>query len=73
MFVSLAASNQGLISTPTDWVLDTVLRQLAIWKDAGVTLQVAINISAQDLGREELLKMTLALLSLYDLPPSCVF
>ncbi|MBK8973515.1 MAG: diguanylate cyclase [Hahellaceae bacterium] len=53
VFVSLAEQS-GLISTLTDWVLDTVLRQLAIWKDAGVTLQVAINISAQDLGREEL-------------------
>ena len=40
----------GLISRVGQWVLDTVCRQIALWKSSGLgPVQVAVNVSAQQL------------------------
>jgi len=44
-----AAEKTALMGPLTDWVLDSALRQCAQWKATGLTLHVAVNISAHDL------------------------
>lgn len=52
IFIELA-ERAGLILELTHWVIDSVLAQLAAWKQEGIGIQVAINISAQDLMHPE--------------------
>jgi EAL domain-containing protein (putative c-di-GMP-specific phosphodiesterase class I)/GGDEF domain-containing protein len=41
---------QTLMARPTTaWVIETALRQLALWRDAGVALQLSVNVSAPNL------------------------
>ena len=40
------AEQSGLIDRLTEWVLRTSLRQWASWRDQGVTMGIAINVSA---------------------------
>jgi len=47
-FIPLA-ENSGLIYPLTAFVLDTALRQLARWRDAGHDLRMAVNLSARHL------------------------
>jgi EAL domain-containing protein (putative c-di-GMP-specific phosphodiesterase class I)/ActR/RegA family two-component response regulator len=47
-FIPLAEQS-GLIDPLTDWVFGAAVKQAAAWRDAGVGLDVAINISAQNL------------------------
>ncbi|TDY22063.1 diguanylate cyclase (GGDEF)-like protein [Paraburkholderia sp. BL6665CI2N2] len=55
-FISLAEKT-GLIVPIGDWVIDTACTQFAIWKKTGLPLQrIAINISAVQLRRGDLLK-----------------
>lgn len=54
LFIDLA-ERAGLIVELTQWVFNTVLSQLASWHRQGINIQVAINISAQDLNHPEFL------------------
>ncbi len=47
-FIGIAESN-GLISDLTRTVLDEALAQARQWRDAGLPLQVAVNVSTEDL------------------------
>jgi len=47
-FVPLAEKT-GLINPLTYWVLDTAIRQCRAWLDAGLGLQISVNISARNL------------------------
>lgn len=47
-FIKLA-ENAGLIAPLTDWVLGAAFRQLYAWQSAGLTMPLAINLSARDL------------------------
>jgi len=47
-FIPLA-ENSGLIFPLTAFVLDTALRQLSMWRDAGHDLRLAVNLSARHL------------------------
>jgi diguanylate cyclase (GGDEF)-like protein/PAS domain S-box-containing protein len=47
-FIELA-EHTGLIKPLTRWVLDTALRQCRRWLDDGQNIQVAVNVSTQDL------------------------
>jgi EAL domain-containing protein (putative c-di-GMP-specific phosphodiesterase class I)/ActR/RegA family two-component response regulator len=47
-FIGLA-ERSGLIDRLTDWVFGAAVRQAAAWRDAGLDLDVAINISARNL------------------------
>ncbi len=52
LFIDLA-ERAGLIIELTQWVLNSVFAQLAQWQRQGIDIQVAINISAQDLNHPE--------------------
>lgn len=54
MFIPLA-EQAGLINSLTDWIVETVILQIAQWQHQEFAAQVAINLSAQDLSRQHLL------------------
>ncbi len=58
-FVALAEQS-GLIKDMTDWVVRKVIAERSLWQADFPNLQVAINVSAQDLERDDLLPATLA-------------
>ena len=49
-----AAERCGLIGELTAWVVDAALAQVARWRKEGLSLQVAVNVSARDLAGEQL-------------------
>lgn len=54
-FIPLA-EHTGLIKPLTDWVVEAALRQSSAWRQTGLALPVAINLSARNLQDVELLK-----------------
>jgi diguanylate cyclase (GGDEF)-like protein len=50
-FIPLA-ERSGLITPMTTWLLDTALAQLALWRDRGWDLTMALNITVKDLCTE---------------------
>ncbi|QIB66798.1 putative bifunctional diguanylate cyclase/phosphodiesterase [Kineobactrum salinum] len=48
VFIGVAEST-GMIRAVSSWVLDTVLQQLAQWRESGLHLPVAINLSPRNL------------------------
>lgn len=54
-FVTLAEYS-GLITPLTQWVLEAAFRHRHAWHDAGLELQLAVNLSAHDLLDPQLLK-----------------
>ncbi len=67
VFVPLAEQS-GLIHDLTDWVILTVITQLQKWRAEGFNAKVAINLSAQDLQRSELLQQVNSLLRTLNVP-----
>ena len=49
------AERFGIIITLGDWVIDEACRQIAAWRDQGLKLRVAINLSVQQLRQPEAL------------------
>ncbi len=43
----------GFARSLTDWVLDTALRQIAVWQSEGCGLTVSVNVSAQNLDEDD--------------------
>lgn len=41
------AERSGLINPITDWVMETALRQCGTWRDAGIDLRIAVNVSVR--------------------------
>lgn len=66
-FVSLAEQH-GLITTLTDWVLRTAVEQCRDWRRRGISLRVAVNLSAHSLHNLELPDKIAAVLREADLP-----
>jgi EAL domain-containing protein (putative c-di-GMP-specific phosphodiesterase class I) len=58
-FIGLAEQT-GLIARLTNWVLGAALRQARTWHDAGLDIQVAVNLSMRDV-RDPALAETLAM------------
>ncbi len=48
------AEKTGFITTITRWVLDNAMRQANIWKQQGLNVQIAVNISPKDVAGDEL-------------------
>lgn len=71
LFIPLA-EQAGLIEKVTDWVLSQVIQQISQWKSAGLTTQVAINLSAKDLSRPQILDYINQLLTQEQLPKSSI-
>lgn len=70
VFIPIAEKN-GLISSITCWVINTVCQQLQCWMHQGVRLpQVSVNISCVDLIDPAFADVVQALLVEYDVDPS---
>ena len=70
-FIRLA-EHSGLISRVTDWMIVQVISQLASWRDQGIELTVAVNLSAYDLLSSDLPGQIAALLQQHQLPASAL-
>lgn len=70
-FIRLA-EHSGLISRVTDWMIAQVIRQLSDWRQQGIDLTVAVNLSAHDLLSEDLPGQIDALLQLHQLPATAL-
>lgn len=58
----LLAERSGNIRRLSDWVLDAAAAQLAAWRDDGISVTVAVNLSAHDLadpGLPDIIRTTL--------------
>ncbi len=66
-FIPLA-EEAGLIRELTPWVLDTALAQCRLWQDAGLDLEVAVNLSVRNLDLQ-LPHHIARLLDKHQLPP----
>jgi EAL domain-containing protein (putative c-di-GMP-specific phosphodiesterase class I)/GGDEF domain-containing protein len=62
----------SLARAATRWVLERALRQLAAWRRAGLTLQVAINVSAVNLLEADFCEHVLARLHAWEVPPAAL-
>jgi EAL domain-containing protein (putative c-di-GMP-specific phosphodiesterase class I) len=56
MFIPFA-ERTGFIKSLTRWVLHSAVQQGRAWRDAGLNMQIAINVSARDLVTPELPRM----------------
>lgn len=56
-FVPLAEKT-GLIDELTHWVIETALRQVKMWRNVGIPIEIAINISARNLQDREFVQKT---------------
>ncbi|MDZ7868690.1 MAG: EAL domain-containing protein [Rheinheimera sp.] len=70
-FIRLA-EHSGLISRVTDWMIAQVIGQLATWRQQGIELTVAVNLSAYDLLSSELPGQIAALLTQHQLPAAAL-
>jgi len=62
----------GRMGALTQIVLNTAVRQLATWRAAGLTISVAVNLSASDLLDEHLAERLAALLAQHAVPTSAL-
>ncbi len=68
-FISLA-EEIGLVHHISDWVMKEGCRQLAQWRAAGHTeLRLALNLSARDFERKDLIERIIAAPAAFDIPP----
>ena len=70
-FIGLAEQS-GLIVELSHWVIEQTLKQLAIWRDMGLHLKAAINVSAEDLAHPEFCRFLHSQFGLYNIPPDLV-
>jgi diguanylate cyclase (GGDEF)-like protein len=68
-FVPLA-EHSGLMVNLTAYVVDRALAQVACWREAGLTIPVAVNVSMRDLHGPELTGVVGSALERYRLPAS---
>lgn len=64
-FIALA-EHSGLIKPLTDWVIASALRQSSIWRQHGLALPIAVNLSANNLRDPELIQRTEQALRKFD-------
>jgi len=70
-FIPLA-EHAGSISIITDWMLTRAIAQARSWKDQGIHLPVAVNLSAQDLLGDKLIANIEQELDAYGMDASCL-
>jgi diguanylate cyclase (GGDEF)-like protein len=66
------AEQSGQIVAIGNWVIENACRQLRQWLDEGVSLRVAVNISALQFRRSGFLDSLLAALKRFDIPPQLI-
>lgn len=67
-FIQLAEQT-GLIKYITLWVLNEAIRQCSVWRQSGIDLRVAVNLSAKNLQDTELPDQIANFLKKWDVPP----
>jgi diguanylate cyclase (GGDEF)-like protein len=70
-FIPLAES-AGSISSVTSWVLHHSIHLARSWKELGVNLPIAVNLSGQDLQNDRLPEQIRAELDAHDMDASCL-
>ncbi|MBN8507108.1 MAG: EAL domain-containing protein [Burkholderiales bacterium] len=68
VFIPLA-ERCGLIQALGDWVIDEACRQVRVWRDGGLRMRVAINLSAHQLRHRELPERVAAALRRHQINP----
>jgi EAL domain-containing protein (putative c-di-GMP-specific phosphodiesterase class I) len=68
VFVPLA-ERQGLMTSIGRWVIDEACRQASVWRQQGLRMRVAINISAQQLREDDLVDHIEKALQRHGIPP----
>ncbi|MBV8660405.1 MAG: EAL domain-containing response regulator [Burkholderiales bacterium] len=63
------AEEQGVIDELTDWVLETALKQLRDWHARGLSISVAVNLSAKSLSTPDLADRIAAVTSRIGIEP----
>ena len=66
------AEMTDIINEVTEWVLNESLQQVRRWREKGMDLKVAINISARNLLNDTVVEKIEYLLHRYELAPSCL-
>jgi EAL domain-containing protein (putative c-di-GMP-specific phosphodiesterase class I) len=64
------AEQTGFIRRLTRWTLDRAIAQGALWQQAGRSLEIAVNISADDIGDARFDSRVASLLTRHQLPPT---
>jgi len=65
------AEESGLIVPITDWVIHTVCRQLAAWRQAGVpVVPVSVNLDGKSMQNEGLMDTIVAAMAVHDIGPA---
>ncbi len=64
------AEETGLIVPIGTWVLDTACRQASTWRDAGIDVRIAVNVSAKQLLQSDFVRIVAACLRTSGLPPA---
>ncbi len=68
VFIPLAESH-GLINALGDWVIGEACRQAAAWRDDGLRMRVAVNVSGAQLRHDDFVARVEAALAKYQIPP----
>ena len=68
VFIPLA-ERHGLITPIGLWVIEEACRQAGQWRDAGLRMRIAVNISGHQLRREDLVDQIEASLRRHQIPP----
>jgi diguanylate cyclase (GGDEF)-like protein len=71
LFVPIAEQT-GLIRPLSRWVVDAALRQCNRWRQEGLDLAVAVNLSMRNLHDPEIADMIRQLLTRWGVPPACL-
>ena len=66
------AEETGTIAAIGAWVLDRALTDVRAWRDAGLDLKVAVNLSARELQQPELVDEVARLLAAHGVAPACL-
>ena len=69
VFIPLA-ERHGLIGTIGQWVLDEACRQAAVWREQGLRMRVAVNLSGYQLRQDDLVPRLKASLHRHGLVPA---
>ncbi|GGB55748.1 putative bifunctional diguanylate cyclase/phosphodiesterase [Shewanella inventionis] len=70
-FIPLAEQT-GMIDLLSSWVLEAVISQQANWRDKGLFVNVALNLSPTDLDNPQLANNVATILAQYRVPAECI-
>ncbi|HET8707873.1 MAG TPA: EAL domain-containing protein, partial [Pseudomonadales bacterium] len=71
IFIPLA-EQAGLIRPITHWVIRQAVKQVRSWQNEGVDLGISLNLSAQDLSNEDVVKVLADALAEHQIAPSLI-